>query len=80
MRMVPSSVSSIYQDSVMIGSSTRAPYTYTYASVPVGTYNFKAVAVDNTGETDYHGSKNGKRYGIYRLHLHSLRQHYPRNF
>lgn len=39
-----------YSDTTMIGYSTKAPYSYTYQDLPAGTYNFKAMAVDNTGD------------------------------
>jgi hypothetical protein len=38
-----------YKENVLIGSTTRAPFTYTYQNVPAGNYTFSAIAVDNRG-------------------------------
>ena len=38
-----------YQGSTAIGSSTTAPYGFTWSNVAAGTYSLVALAVDNTG-------------------------------
>ncbi len=35
-----------YNGSMLLGTSTSAPYSFTWANVPVGTYTLKAVATD----------------------------------
>jgi|GEM_PF-3859861 len=37
-----------YLDNTKIGTDFLPPWEYTYANVPAGTYNFRAIAVDNT--------------------------------
>ena len=38
-----------YSSSELLGSSTAAPFRFTWTGVPQGTYTLKAVAVDNAG-------------------------------
>jgi len=38
-----------YNGTTLLGSDTTAPYSYSWASVPAGTYTLKAVAYDNAG-------------------------------
>jgi regulation of enolase protein 1 (concanavalin A-like superfamily) len=40
-----------YNGSTLLGSDTTAPYTFTWSSVPAGTYTLRATAVDNVGAT-----------------------------
>jgi regulation of enolase protein 1 (concanavalin A-like superfamily) len=40
-----------YAGSTRIGSDTASPYTFSWTSVPAGSYALKAVAVDNVGAT-----------------------------
>jgi hypothetical protein len=38
-----------YNGSTLLGSSTAAPFTFTWANVPAGSYSFSAIARDNLG-------------------------------
>lgn len=38
-----------YSNTTLLGTSTTAPYSFTWASVPAGSYNVTAVATDNSG-------------------------------
>jgi predicted phage tail protein len=40
-----------YADSALLGTATAPPYSFTWASVPAGTYALRAVAVDAQGAT-----------------------------
>jgi len=40
-----------YKGSTLLGSDTTSPYTFTWLSVPAGTYSVSAVARDNLGAT-----------------------------
>jgi chitinase/chitodextrinase len=40
-----------YQGATLLGEDTSAPYSYTWSSVPAGTYALRAVATDNAGAT-----------------------------
>jgi hypothetical protein len=40
-----------YNGATLLGTSTVAPYTYTWATPPVGSYALTAVATDNAGAT-----------------------------
>jgi hypothetical protein len=40
-----------YNGAALLGTSTSAPYAYTWSSVPVGTYSLTAKAFDNAGAT-----------------------------
>lgn len=38
-----------YSNSALLGTSTTAPYSFTWTNVPAGSYNLTAVATDNSG-------------------------------
>jgi hypothetical protein len=38
-----------YSGTTLIGTSTTAPYTFTWRNVPVGNYTFTAKAIDTSG-------------------------------
>jgi predicted phage tail protein len=38
-----------YSGTTLLGTDTTAPYTYTWSSVPAGTYGLRAIAYDNNG-------------------------------
>src|SRR5207248_1346406 len=38
-----------YQGATLLGTSTAAPYAFTWSNVPAGTYSLKAVAYDRDG-------------------------------
>src|SRR5207237_106144 len=38
-----------YNGTTLLNSDTAAPYTFTWSSVPAGTYTVKAIAYDNSG-------------------------------
>jgi len=38
-----------YNGTTLLNSDTAAPYTFTWSSVPAGTYSVKAIAYDNSG-------------------------------
>ena len=40
-----------YQGGVLLGAAAAAPYTFTWANVPAGSYSLTARAIDNDGES-----------------------------
>lgn len=40
-----------YNGTMLLGTDTTAPYSYTWSNVPAGTYTIRAVATDNQGLT-----------------------------